>query len=230
MWYYKARFYSAKLGRFLQTDPVGYKDQVNLYAYVRNDPVDGRDPSGEADLNFHSEPNDRRLWDEVDMPGTYTIAGHLGAAGIRDDRGGGEPGGHPRYSPRALLAVAMGNSENRYHLGQTTLLLACSAGIISMQGSSRVYAQEYADLSGGSVIASPGLIATTDRNNQSNVETLRGRGFYLYRPHGGRAEYLGRRLVVDHATGKAEFRKDPEIGTRIPSIGHACLDPKKCGG
>ena len=46
LWYYKARLYSPTLGRFLQTDPVGYKDQINLYEYVGDDPLDGRDPSG----------------------------------------------------------------------------------------------------------------------------------------------------------------------------------------
>ncbi len=43
---YKARLYSPTLGRFMQSDPIGYGDGMNMYNYVHSDGVNGRDPSG----------------------------------------------------------------------------------------------------------------------------------------------------------------------------------------
>ena len=48
LYYYKARMYNPSLGRFMQTDPIGYTSDLDLYAYVGNDPVDGTDFSGEC--------------------------------------------------------------------------------------------------------------------------------------------------------------------------------------
>jgi RHS repeat-associated protein len=52
LYFYRARYYSAALGRFLQTDPVGYSDDLNWYAYVGNDPTDRTDPSGDSPLEI----------------------------------------------------------------------------------------------------------------------------------------------------------------------------------
>ncbi|MCG3155067.1 MAG: hypothetical protein DKINENOH_01669 [bacterium] len=46
LYYYRARYYDPRIGRFISEDPISFLAQVNLYAYVLNRPTIAVDPSG----------------------------------------------------------------------------------------------------------------------------------------------------------------------------------------
>ena len=60
LYYYRARMYNSVIGRFLQTDPIGYEDGINVYAYCGNNPVNFADPMGlcKGESSFG-----RKLWE-----------------------------------------------------------------------------------------------------------------------------------------------------------------------
>lgn len=64
VYHYKARAYDAQTGRFLQTDPVGYADGLNWYAYVAGDPMNHVDPTGESWWN-DAKRRWKKYWQEV---------------------------------------------------------------------------------------------------------------------------------------------------------------------
>lgn len=46
LYYYRARYYSPTLNRFISQDPIGLGGGMNVYGYVAADPITYRDPSG----------------------------------------------------------------------------------------------------------------------------------------------------------------------------------------
>jgi RHS repeat-associated protein len=59
LYHYRARTYSAELGRFLQIDPIKFDaGDPNIYRYVGNDPVNGTDPWGLSEDSY--EPDNKK--------------------------------------------------------------------------------------------------------------------------------------------------------------------------
>ncbi|MFC2156092.1 RHS repeat-associated core domain-containing protein [Acidobacteriota bacterium] len=52
LYYFRARYFHPKLGRFLQTDPMGYQDSMNQYQSFNQNPVNFVDPLGMETLKI----------------------------------------------------------------------------------------------------------------------------------------------------------------------------------
>jgi RHS repeat-associated protein len=46
LYFYRARYYSPSLQRFISEDPIGFRGGINLYAYTSDSPIIATDPSG----------------------------------------------------------------------------------------------------------------------------------------------------------------------------------------
>lgn len=95
------------LGRFLQADPIGYQDDNNLYAYVGNNPVNSRDPSGLCSATGSSVTGLFDSMGKLDLSNGVNLTANMisplegigvgsGSLGGYGGRGGGGGGGGGR--------------------------------------------------------------------------------------------------------------------------------------
>jgi RHS repeat-associated protein len=89
LYYHGARYYACWLGRWTASDPAGMVDGVNLYMYVRGNPVSGVDPSGNVTENPANIIDDLPGV-KVTAPGEVTLPGvdiNVGEASLGDQSG-----------------------------------------------------------------------------------------------------------------------------------------------
>ena len=129
-YHYRARTYLPQVGRFLQTDPIGYQVGANLYAYVGADPVNYSDPLGLQEapsiplpgvtvtgVSCAARGGHYDEWDRcvanITSVTVFTYEFDTSFAGLQDDPGGGSQAS-PRSGGRGPDGRDDGYSERYY--------------------------------------------------------------------------------------------------------------------
>jgi len=84
LYYYRARYYNPHIGRFMQTDPVGYAYGINWYLYCGNNPLNYADPLGlsRRDPSDPCENFTYYTFEVYSLEAIYNRLGWMGYGGI----------------------------------------------------------------------------------------------------------------------------------------------------
>jgi RHS repeat-associated protein len=121
--YHNARYYISWLGRWINPDPIGIDDGVNVYAYCGNNPVNFVDSSG-----LHSEDwvlignkvyYDSRVNDQKDVDTLYSGGTYLGESAVMNE---GRPEEFTLHSNGTFTKTATGKTKTAIDNGSESEL------------------------------------------------------------------------------------------------------------
>ena len=126
LYYYRARMYDPKLGRFISEDPIGFAGgDVNLFGYVGNAPIHSRDPLGLYDPADYEVA--KEMIRQAPKAGPSGIALLIAGGKVALVAGGGLAAGYAiGYYPghgRQTVPIIPLFTDHGIHLGHRTIHL-----------------------------------------------------------------------------------------------------------
>ncbi len=129
LYYYRARYYHPALGRFASEDPIEYAgEDINLYAYVKNDPMMFLDPLGLSFMLCQRNADVPGFWAWVintyyggahSYVVYYPMGGHEGRIGwgVSGGKKGDLPGTETKFGEKSCRGCKRTKSPLKYGVG-----------------------------------------------------------------------------------------------------------------
>jgi RHS repeat-associated protein len=116
LYYFRARMYDARTGRFMQPDPIGYGDGANMYNAFGGDAVNRVDPSGMCSVwgrvltrDWGNGDVKREILDKWLLGCDTPLPGANGGTGGPAEGGDGAAGGEGQCTLSGLSVSYRGN-------------------------------------------------------------------------------------------------------------------------
>jgi uncharacterized protein RhaS with RHS repeats len=150
------------LGRWLSADPLGEAGGLNLYRYVKGDPINSWDPYGLCDMNFF--PPEEPIKCAADKAGNnmnvITVGGH-GTPQTFANRD------HTLLTPTQLAEYIMKHPKFLKNKDMPIMLLSCNTGV--SVPNERNFAQWLANNTGRIVYAPDGYWMVGEKTGRSYI-------------------------------------------------------------